>query len=228
MCIRDSSPTLEGLSLDGEGSLSELQDLQNATRELQDGAGVLDDAAATLQEKLGEFADGYSEFDAGVDSALDGSRLLAAGSENLLDNVALLSDKSAELANGASQLRDGTAQLAGLLNTQLVPGLIQAGTQKDDLRSKMEELFQQVDSVTIPDTSGIRNQLAGGVQQVFDTAAYGASSATAQNVSSGIREGCKEAAAGAISAVLNSASQASAEDAAAQYNDCLLYTSRCV
>lgn len=216
-----SSPTLEGLSLDGEGSSSELQDLQNATRELQDGAGVLDDAAATLQEKLGEFADGYSEFDAGVDSALDGSRLLAAGSENLLDNVALLSDKSAELANGASQLRDGTAQLAGLLNTQLVPGLIQAGTQKDDLRSKMEELFQQVDSVTIPDTSGIRNQLAGGVQQVFDTAAYGASSATAQNVSSGIREGCKEAAAGAISAVLNSASQASAEDAAAQYNDAL-------
>lgn len=64
-----SSPTLEGLSLDGEGSLSELQDLQNATRELQDGAGVLDDAAATLQEKLGEFADGYSEFDAGVDSS---------------------------------------------------------------------------------------------------------------------------------------------------------------
>ncbi len=99
--------------------------------------------------------------------------------------------------------------------------LIQAGTQKDDLRSKMEELFQQVDSVTIPDTSGIRNQLAGGVQQVFDTAVYGASSATAQNVSSGIREGCKEAAAGAISAVLNSASQASAEDAAAQYNDAL-------
>ena len=78
-----------------------------------------------------------------------------------------------------------------------------------------------MDSVTIPDSSGIRNQLAGGVQQVFDTAAYGASSATAQNVSSGIRRRLQGGGGGSHQRCAEFGLQASAEDAAAQYNDAL-------
>ncbi|MFR7552385.1 MAG: hypothetical protein ACLUVB_06670 [Acutalibacteraceae bacterium] len=157
-----AAPSMESLELDGDSLSGEMAELQDATQQLQDGAGALDEAVSALEGKLGEFAAGYAQFDAGVDAALSGTQALAQGGENLLENADLLSDKSGELAAGAGRLNAGAAELSGLLNTQLVPGLVQAQAQEAALREKMNALSGALDGVSIPDVSGLRDQLSAG------------------------------------------------------------------
>lgn len=215
-----AAPSMEALELDGDSLSGEMAELQDATQQLQDGAGALDEAVSALEGKLGEFAAGYAQFDAGVDAALSGTQALAQGGENLLENADLLSDKSGELAAGAGRLNAGAAELSGLLNTQLVPGLVQAQAQEAALREKMNALSGALDGVSIPDVSGLRDQLSAGAGQVFDSAASGAASAAAENTASGVREGCKrivsEALAGVQSDAAAQAAQAAAEQTAAE------------
>lgn len=138
----------------------------------------------TLVESLDTFASSYSQFDAGVDSALNGTQTLANGTENLLENAQLLATKTGELSLGAIQLQNSTAQLAGVMNQQLVPGLVEASEKKAALEDKMTELSGKLETVEIPDMTALKAQLGAGAEQVFDGAASGAAEAASEAAAS--------------------------------------------
>ena len=161
-----------------------MNELTDAIDQLKDGSGALDDAVGTLVESLDTFASSYSQFDAGVDSALNGTQTLANGTENLLENAQLLATKTGELSLGAIQLQNSTAQLAGVMNQQLVPGLVDASEKKTALEDKMTELSGKLETVEIPDMTALKAQLGAGAAQVFDGAASGAAKAASEAAAS--------------------------------------------
>lgn len=181
-----AAPNLSDLDLDGvSDELGDTMDeLTDAIDQLKDGSGALDDAVGTLVESLDTFASSYSQFDAGVDSALNGTQTLANGTENLLENAQLLATKTGELSLGAIQLQNSTAQLAGVMNQQLVPGLVEASEKKTALEDKMTELSGKLETVEIPDMTALKAQLGAGAEQVFDGAASGAAKAASEAAAS--------------------------------------------
>lgn len=181
-----AAPNLSDLDLDGvSDELGDTMDeLTDAIDQLKDGSGALDDAVGTLVESLDTFASSYSQFDAGVDSALSGTQTLANGTENLLENAQLLATKTGELSLGAIQLQNSTAQLAGVMNQQLVPGLVEASEKKTALEDKMTELSGKLETVEIPDMTALKAQLGAGAEQVFDGAASGAAKAASEAAAS--------------------------------------------
>ena len=181
-----AAPNLSDLDLDEvSDELGDTMDeLTDAIDQLKDGSGALDDAVGTLVESLDTFASSYSRFDAGVDSALNGTQTLANGTENLLENAQLLATKTGELSLGAIQLQNSTAQLAGVMNQQLVPGLVEASEKKTALEDKMTELSGKLETVEIPDMIALKAQLGAGAEQVFDGAASGAAKAASEAAAS--------------------------------------------
>lgn len=184
-----AAPNLSDLDLDeASDELGDTMDeLTDAIDQLKDGSGALDDAVGTLVESLDTFASSYSQFDAGVGSALSGTQTLANGTENLLENAQLLATKTGELSLGAIQLQNSTAQLAGVMNQQLVPGLVEASEKKTALEDKMTELSGKLETVEIPDMTALKAQLGAGVEQVFDGAASGAAKAASQKTAEAIK-----------------------------------------
>ena len=180
-----AAPSLSDLDLDeASDELGDTMDeLTDAIDQLKDGSGALDDAVGTLVESLDTFASSYSQFDAGVGSALSGTQTLANGTENLLENAQLLATKTGELSLGAIQLQNSTAQLAGVMNQQLVPGLVEA-SKKTALEDKMTELSGKLETVEIPDMTALKAQLGAGAEQVFDGAASGAAKAASEAAAS--------------------------------------------
>lgn len=181
-----AAPNLSDLDLDeASDELGDtMNELTDAIDQLKDGSGALDDAVGTLVESLDTFASSYSQFDAGVDSALNGTQTLANGTENLLENAQLLATKTGELSLGAIQLQNSTAQLAGVMNQQLVPGLVEASEKKTALEDKMAELSGKLETVEIPDMAALKAQLGAGAEQVFDGAASGAAKAASEAAAS--------------------------------------------
>ncbi|WP_417403488.1 hypothetical protein [Hominenteromicrobium sp.] len=181
-----AAPNLSDLDLDeASDELGDTMDeLTDAIDQLKDGSGALDDAVGTLVESLDTFASSYSQFDAGVGSALSGTQTLANGTENLLENAQLLATKTGELSLGAIQLQNSTAQLAGVMNQQLVPGLVEASEKKTALEDKMTELSGKLETVEIPDMTALKAQLGAGAEQVFDGAASGAAKAASEAAAS--------------------------------------------
>ena len=181
-----AAPNLSDLDLDEvSDELGDTMDeLTDAIDQLKDGSGALDDAVGTLVESLDTFASSYNQFDAGVDSALNGTQTLANGTENLLENAQLLATKTGELSLGAIQLQNSTAQLAGVMNQQLVPGLVEASEKKTALEDKMTELSGKLETVEIPDMTALKAQLGAGAEQVFDGAASGAAKAASEAAAS--------------------------------------------
>lgn len=181
-----AAPSLSDLDLDeASDELGDTMDeLTDAIDQLKDGSGALDDAVGTLVKSLDTFASSYSQFDAGVDSALNGTQTLANGTGNLLENAQLLATKTGELSLGAIQLQNSTAQLAGVMNQQLVPGLVEASEKKTALEDKMAELSGKLETVEIPDMTALKAQLGAGVEQVFDGAASGAAKAASEAAAS--------------------------------------------
>ncbi len=184
-----AAPNLSDLDLDeASDELGDTMDeLTDAIDQLKDGSGALDDAVGTLVESLDTFASSYGQFDAGVDSALNGTQTLANGTENLLENAQLLATKTGELSLGAIQLQNSTAQLAGVMNQQLVPGLVEASEKKAALEDKMTELSGKLETVEIPDMTALKAQLGAGAEQVFDGAASGAAKAASQKTAEEIK-----------------------------------------
>lgn len=181
-----AAPNLSDLDLDeASDELGDtMNELTDAIDQLKDGSGALDDAVGTLVESLDTFASSYSQFDAGVGSALSGTQTLANGTENLLENAQLLATKTGELSLGAIQLQNSTAQLAGVMNQQLVPGLVEASEKKAALEDKMTELSGKLETVEIPDMTALKAQLGAGAEQVFDGAASGAAKAASEAAAS--------------------------------------------
>ena len=181
-----AAPNLSDLDLDeASDELGDtMNELTDAIDQLKDGSGALDDAVGTLVKSLDTFASSYGQFDAGVDSALNGTQTLANGTENLLENAQLLATKTGELSLGAIQLQNSTAQLAGVMNQQLVPGLVEASEKKTALEDKMTELSGKLETVEIPDMTALKAQLGAGAEQVFDGAASGAAKAASEAAAS--------------------------------------------
>ncbi len=181
-----AAPNLSDLDLDevSDELGDTMNELTDAIDQLKDGSGALDDAVGTLVKSLDTFASSYSQFDAGVDSALNGTQTLANGTGNLLENAQLLATKTGELSLGAIQLQNSTAQLAGVMNQQLVPGLVEASEKKTALEDKMAELSGKLETVEIPDMTALKAQLGAGVEQVFDGAASGAAKAASEAAAS--------------------------------------------
>ncbi len=207
-----AAPSLSDLDLDEvSDELGDTMDeLTDAIDQLKDGSGALDDAVGTLVESLDTFASSYSQFDAGVDSALNGTQTLANGTENLLENAQLLATKTGELSLGAIQLQNSTAQLAGVMNQQLVPGLVEASEKKTALEDKMTELSGKLETVEIPDMTALKAQLGAGVEQVFDGAASGAAKAASEAAASYAATAASQKTAEAIKGSVQAAS--SSED----------------
>ena len=207
-----AAPSLSDLDLDevSDELGDTMNELTDAIDQLKDGSGALDDAVGTLVESLDTFASSYSQFDAGVDSALSGTQTLANGTENLLENAQLLATKTGELSLGAIQLQNSTAQLAGVMNQQLVPGLVEAAEKKTALEDKMTELSGKLNSVEIPDMAALKTQLGAGVAQVFDGAAAGAAQAASEAAASNAATVASQKTAEAIKGSVQAAS--SSED----------------
>lgn len=207
-----AAPSLSDLDLDeASDELGDTMDeLTDAIDQLKDGSGALDDAVGTLVESLDTFASSYSQFDAGVDSALNGTQTLANGTGNLLENAQLLATKTGELSLGAIQLQNSTAQLAGVMNQQLVPGLVEASEKKTALEDKMTELSGKLETVEIPDMTALKAQLGAGVEQVFDGAASGAAEAASEAAASNAATAASQKTAEAIKGSVQAAS--SSED----------------
>ena len=207
-----AAPSLSDLDLDeASDELGDTMDeLTDAIDQLKDGSGALDDAVGTLVESLDTFASSYSQFDAGVGSALSGTQTLANGTENLLENAQLLATKTGELSLGAIQLQNSTAQLAGVMNQQLVPGLVEASEKKTALEDKMTELSGKLETVEIPDMTALKAQLGAGVEQVFDGAASGAAEAASEAAASNAATAASQKTAEAIKGSVQAAS--SSED----------------
>lgn len=207
-----AAPSLSDLDLDeASDELGDtMNELTDAIDQLKDGSGALDDAVGTLVESLDTFASSYSQFDAGVDSALNGTQTLANGTENLLENAQLLATKTGELSLGAIQLQNSTAQLAGVMNQQLVPGLVEASEKKTALEDKMTELSGKLETVEIPDMTALKAQLGVGTEQVFDGAASGAAKAASEAAASNAATAASQKTAEAIKGNVQAAS--SSED----------------
>lgn len=207
-----AAPSLSDLDLDEvSDELGDTMDeLTDAIDQLKDGSGALDDAVGTLVKSLDTFASSYSQFDAGVDSALNGTQTLANGTENLLENAQLLATKTGELSLGAIQLQNSTAQLAGVMNQQLVPGLVEASEKKTALEDKMTELSGKLETVEIPDMTALKAQLGAGAEQVFDGAASGAAKAASEAAASNAAKAASQKTAEAIKGNVQAAS--SSED----------------
>ena len=207
-----AAPSLSDLDLDeASDELGDtMNELTDAIDQLKDGSGALDDAVGTLVESLDTFASSYSQFDAGVDSALSGTQTLANGTENLLENAQLLATKTGELSLGAIQLQNSTAQLAGVMNQQLVPGLVEASEKKTALEDKMTELSGKLETVEIPDMTALKAQLGAGVEQVFDGAASGAAKAASEAAASNAAKAASQKTAEEIKGSVQAAS--SSED----------------
>lgn len=207
-----AAPNLSDLDLDeASDELGDtMNELTDAIDQLKDGSGALDDAVGTLVESLDTFASSYSQFDAGVDSALNGTQTLANGTENLLENAQLLATKTGELSLGAIQLQNSTAQLAGVMNQQLVPGLVEASEKKTALEDKMAELSGKLETVEIPDMTALKAQLGAGVEQVFDGAASGAAKAASEAAASNAAKAASQKTAEEIKSNVQAAS--SSED----------------
>lgn len=207
-----AAPNLSDLDLDeASDELGDTMDeLTDAIDQLKDGSGALDDAVGTLVKSLDTFASSYSQFDAGVGSALSGTQTLANGTENLLENAQLLATKTGELSLGAIQLQNSTAQLAGVMNQQLVPGLVEASEKKTALEDKMTELSGKLETVEIPDMTALKAQLGAGVEQVFDGAASGAAKAASEAAASNAAKAASQKTAEEIKSNVQAAS--SSED----------------
>ena len=207
-----AAPNLSDLDLDeASDELGDtMNELTDAIDQLKDGSGALDDAVGTLVESLDTFASSYSQFDAGVGSALSGTQTLANGTENLLENAQLLATKTGELSLGAIQLQNSTAQLAGVMNQQLVPGLVEASEKKAALEDKMTELSGKLETVEIPDMTALKAQLGAGAEQVFDGAASGAAKAASEAAASNAAKAASQKTAEAIKGNVQAAS--SSED----------------
>lgn len=207
-----AAPNLSDLDLDevSDELGDTMNELTDAIDQLKDGSGALDDAVGTLVKSLDTFASSYSQFDAGVDSALNGTQTLANGTGNLLENAQLLATKTGELSLGAIQLQNSTAQLAGVMNQQLVPGLVEASEKKTALEDKMTELSGKLETVEIPDMTALKAQLGAGVEQVFDGAASGAAKAASEAAASNAAKAASQKTAEEIKSNVQAAS--SSED----------------
>ncbi len=144
-------------SIDLSNVEESVNDLKDATGQLEDGSRALADGVKTLSEKTGEFSDGADKLANGISEYTDGATALASG----IDTV---KSGTSELSEGASKLSDGANTLS-------------AGAT---------ELNNRVQAIALPDMSGLTDEQKAGIAAAAAADSDGRIAAGADAVAAGI------------------------------------------
>ena len=97
--------------IDVSGITDKMNELQDGTDELEDGAKQLKDGTSDLKDGVSELADGTSDMKDGTSDLRDGASKLKDGTSDLKDGASDLKDGTSDLKDGASSLKSGTSEL---------------------------------------------------------------------------------------------------------------------
>ncbi len=97
--------------IDVSGITDKMNELQDGTDELEDGAKQLKDGTSDLKDGVSELADGTSDMKDGTSDLKDGASKLKDGTSDLKDGASDLKDGTSDLKDGASSLKSGTSEL---------------------------------------------------------------------------------------------------------------------
>ena len=98
-------------SIDLSSVEESVDDLKDATGQLEDGSKALADGVKTLSEKTGEFSDGAGKLANGITEYTDGASALASGIDTVKNGTSELSEGAAKLSDGANALSAGATEL---------------------------------------------------------------------------------------------------------------------
>lgn len=98
-------------SIDLSSVEESVDDLNDATAQLEDGSKALADGVRTLNEKTDEFRDGADKLQNGINEYTDGASALAEGIDTVKSGTSELSAGAAKLSDGAKTLSAGAKEL---------------------------------------------------------------------------------------------------------------------
>ena len=144
---------------------SKVNDLQNASTQIEGGAKSLNDGIILLDTGIGTLKDGSDTLNGGVTALKQGANDLNNGANRLNngysavdEGIRILNDKSGDLESGAKELATGTTMLAGGMN-ELSEGIsgaansfstINDGAQsaKDGIAAIVSEMNKQMSTAS--------------------------------------------------------------------------------
>ncbi|MCR4755332.1 MAG: hypothetical protein K5868_07355 [Lachnospiraceae bacterium] len=144
-------------SIDLSSVEESVDDLKDATGQLEDGSKALADGVKTLSEKTGEFSDGAGKLANGITEYTDGASALASGIDTL--------------KNGTSELSEGAAKLSDGANT---------------LSAGAKELNDKVQAISLPEMSGLTDEQKAGIAAAAAADSDGRIAVGASQVADGI------------------------------------------
>ena len=97
--------------IDVSSVTDKMNDLQDGTDKLEDGAKQLKDGTSDLKDGVSKLADGTSDMKDGTSDLRDGASKLKDGTSDLKDGASDLKDGTSDLKDGASSLKSGTSEL---------------------------------------------------------------------------------------------------------------------
>ena len=97
--------------IDVSSVTDKMNDLQDGTDKLEDGAEKLKDGTSDLRDGVTKLADGTSDMKDGTSDLRDGASKLKDGTSDLKDGASDLKDGTSDLKDGASSLKSGTSEL---------------------------------------------------------------------------------------------------------------------
>ena len=125
--------------IDVSSVTDKMNDLQDGTDKLEDGAKKLKNGTSDLKDGVTELADGTSDMKDGTSDLRDGASKLKDGTSDLRDGASDLKDGTSDLVDGASSLKNGTAELKnGASDLKNGTSRLKNGTS--DLKSGMKKL----------------------------------------------------------------------------------------
>ncbi len=166
-------------SIDLSSVEESVDDLKDATGQLEDGSKALADGVKTLSEKTGEFSDGAGKLANGITEYTDGASALASG----IDTV----------KNGTSELSEGAAKLSDGANT---------------LSAGAKELNDKVQAISLPEMSGLTDEQKAGIAAAAAADSDGMIAAGASQVADGIASSIASASGDLSSSVSSAVSDA--------------------
>ena len=165
--------------IDVSGITDKMNELQDGTDELEDGAEKLKDGTSDLRDGVTKLADGTSDMKDGTSDLKDGASKLKDGTSDLKDGASDLKDGTSKLKDGASTLKSGMQKLADGAAT-LKNGSSTLSTGTDDLKAGTGQLKSGAQAVSTG-----AGKLSGGLNKLA-SATSGLDSTSAATMKSGL------------------------------------------
>jgi putative membrane protein len=144
----------------------QLDQLQDATNQLQSGIQDLATATGTMEEKMDQLAESYRTFDGGVDSAVEGAGKVKDGADALLTGTQ-------QLAQGANALLTASTELQGAV-AQAQQGIQSIQSQYQNIQQQYEAMAPTLEGLTqtLPGLkSSMTQQITGMAEEVAGSTA---------------------------------------------------------